>query len=73
MKVGQLLSMDAGDLLPPELAAVLVGLRADARPLPTSPMVRAMEHSCSAGLAGRICSPRACGQRLTCAPSLTPI
>jgi len=34
MKVGQLLSMDAGDLLPPEFAAVLARLRADARPMP---------------------------------------
>jgi hypothetical protein len=43
MKVGQLLSIDAGDLLPPELAAILAGLRADARPM--SQVVRAMEHS----------------------------
>lgn len=34
MKVGQLLSMDAGDLLPPDFAAVLARLRADARPMP---------------------------------------
>jgi predicted unusual protein kinase regulating ubiquinone biosynthesis (AarF/ABC1/UbiB family) len=34
MKVGQLLSMEAGDLLPPELTAVLARLREDARPMP---------------------------------------
>ncbi|MEL7172819.1 MAG: AarF/ABC1/UbiB kinase family protein, partial [Pseudomonadota bacterium] len=34
MKMGQLLSMDAGDLLPPELAEVMARLRADAAPMP---------------------------------------
>jgi predicted unusual protein kinase regulating ubiquinone biosynthesis (AarF/ABC1/UbiB family) len=34
MKVGQLLSMDAGDLLPPEMAAILGRLRADADYMP---------------------------------------
>lgn len=34
MKVGQLVSMDAGDLLPAEFAEVLARLRADARPMP---------------------------------------
>ena len=34
MKVGQLISMDAGDLLPPEVAAVLARLRSDAHALP---------------------------------------
>ncbi|MDT0683573.1 AarF/ABC1/UbiB kinase family protein [Roseicyclus sp. F158] len=34
MKVGQLLSMDAGDVLPPEIAAILDRLRADADPMP---------------------------------------
>jgi len=39
MKVGQLLSMDAGDLLPPELGDILARLRADARPMPMSQLV----------------------------------
>lgn len=39
MKLGQLLSMDAGDLLPPELADILARLRADARPMPMSQLV----------------------------------
>lgn len=34
MKVGQLISMDAGDLLPPEMAAVLARLRSDAHAMP---------------------------------------
>ena len=34
MKVGQLLSMDAGDVLPPEIAAILERLRAEAEPMP---------------------------------------
>ncbi len=39
MKVGQLLSMDAGDLLPPALAEILSRLRADAVPMPMSQVV----------------------------------
>lgn len=34
MKVGQLISMDAGDLLPPELATILARLRSDAHAMP---------------------------------------
>ncbi|MBV5297573.1 MAG: AarF/ABC1/UbiB kinase family protein [Rhodoferax sp.] len=34
MKVGQLISMDGGDLLPPELATILARLRSDARAMP---------------------------------------
>ncbi len=36
MKVGQLLSMEAGDFLPPELTAVLARLREDAHSMPFS-------------------------------------
>ena len=43
MKVGQLLSMDAGDLLPAELAELLARLRANARPMPTSEVVAVMQ------------------------------
>ena len=43
MKVGQLLSMDAGELLPPELAEILSRLRADATPMPMSQVVKALE------------------------------
>lgn len=34
MKVGQLISMDAGDMLPPELSDILARLRSDADPMP---------------------------------------
>ncbi|MCL9773892.1 ABC1 kinase family protein [Vibrio methylphosphonaticus] len=35
MKVGQLMSMDAGDLISPELAEILARLRSDAAPMPS--------------------------------------
>ena len=34
MKVGQMLSMDAGDIVPPELAEILAKLRSDAKAMP---------------------------------------
>ena len=34
MKLGQLISMDAGDLLPPEMATILARLRSDAHAMP---------------------------------------
>ena len=43
MKVGQLLSLDAGDLLPPELGEILARLRSDARPMPMSQLVTVLE------------------------------
>ena len=36
MKVGQLLSMEAGELLPPELSSILAGLRDSAHSMPSS-------------------------------------
>ena len=45
MKVGQLLSLDAGDILPAGLADILAGLRADARPMPMSEVVTVMQES----------------------------
>ena len=45
MKVGQLLSMDAGDLLPEEFAAILARLRADAHPMPPRQLKRVLEAS----------------------------
>ncbi len=38
MKAGQLLSIDAGDLLPPEVAEVLAKLQSDAEPIDFPPM-----------------------------------
>lgn len=49
MKVGQLLSMDAGELMPPELAAILARLRADAQPMPMSQLVPVLEAAWGAG------------------------
>jgi predicted unusual protein kinase regulating ubiquinone biosynthesis (AarF/ABC1/UbiB family) len=49
MKVGQLLSMDAGDILPADLAAILARLRADARPMPMSEVVTVMQESFGQG------------------------
>ena len=49
MKVGQLLSMDAGDILPAELATILARLRADARSMPMSEVVAVMQESFGQG------------------------
>ncbi len=49
MKVGQLLSMDAGELLPPELAEILSRLRADATPMPMSQVVAVLNANWGAG------------------------
>lgn len=43
MKVGQLMSMDAGDLLPPELTDILARLRSDAKPMPLSQLAQVLE------------------------------
>ncbi|WP_235263753.1 ABC1 kinase family protein [Nitrincola sp. A-D6] len=43
MKVGQLLSMDAGDLLPPELSELLSVLRAGANPMPMLQLAGVLE------------------------------
>ncbi len=43
LKMGQLLSMDAGDFLPPELTAILARLRADADPMPPKQLQRVLD------------------------------
>ncbi len=43
MKMGQLLSMDAGEVLPPELAAILSRLRSDADPMPPQQLRRVLD------------------------------
>lgn len=45
MKVGQLLSMDAGDLLPAELAEIFGRLRADAQPMPLLQLSKVLEEN----------------------------
>ena len=42
MKVGQLMSMDAGDVLPPELAQIFARLRADAHHMPWPQLKRVL-------------------------------
>jgi predicted unusual protein kinase regulating ubiquinone biosynthesis (AarF/ABC1/UbiB family) len=49
MKVGQLLSMDAGDLIPPALTEILSRLRADAAPMPMSQLVSVLEQAWGPG------------------------
>lgn len=53
MKVGQLLSMDAGDLLPSELSDILSRLRSDAHPMPMSQLVKVLDESWGKGWEGR--------------------
>lgn len=43
MKLGQLISMDAGELLPPELSALLDQLRNNATPMPHKQLVKVLE------------------------------
>lgn len=43
MKLGQMLSMDAGDVLEPELADILARLRSDADPLPAKQLNQVLE------------------------------
>lgn len=45
MKLGQLISMDAGDFLPPELAAILGRLREDADPMPKAQLVEVLDNA----------------------------
>ena len=46
MKVGQLMSMDTGDLLPPELADILARLRAEAHPMPPQQLKTVLTQAC---------------------------
>ncbi|MDK9736863.1 AarF/ABC1/UbiB kinase family protein [Vibrio sp. D404a] len=48
MKLGQMLSMDAGDVLEPELADILSRLRSDADPLPAKQLNQVLESSLGA-------------------------
>ncbi len=45
MKLGQILSMDTGDLLPKELADILARLRSDARTMPIKQLRQSMEQA----------------------------
>lgn len=45
LKVGQLISMDAGEFLPPELADILARVRAGADPMPPRQLRRVLAHA----------------------------
>lgn len=49
MKVGQLLSMDAGDLLPKELADILSRLRSDAKSMPQAQLQKVLQDNWGEG------------------------
>ena len=49
MKMGQLLSMDAGDLLPPELSEIMARLRSDAEPMPRRQLQAVLDRNWGAG------------------------
>ncbi|QBF33027.1 AarF/ABC1/UbiB kinase family protein [Thalassococcus sp. S3] len=49
MKVGQLMSLDAGDMMPPELSDILARLRADARPMPAQQLKSVLTQNWGAG------------------------
>ncbi len=49
MKVGQLISMDTGDMLPPELAQILARLRSDAQPMPKKQLMSVLDASWGPG------------------------
>lgn len=49
MKVGQLLSMDAGDMLPAEMSLILSRLRSDADPMPPQQLRQVLDRSWGVG------------------------
>jgi len=53
MKVGQLLSMEAGDVLPPEFVAVLAKLREDAHFMPIGQLAELLEREWGSGWEAR--------------------
>lgn len=53
MKLGQMLSMDAGLVLPPELTAILSQLREDAKPMPIAQLLRVLDAEWGAGWQAR--------------------
>jgi predicted unusual protein kinase regulating ubiquinone biosynthesis (AarF/ABC1/UbiB family) len=52
MKVGQLISMDAGDMLPPELAQIFDRLRSEAHHMPWPQLRRVLTHAWGAATGG---------------------
>ena len=54
MKVGQLVSMDGGDFLPPELAEILARLREDAEPMPKAQVIEVLDGNWGEGWQDRL-------------------
>lgn len=54
MKVGQLISMDGGDFLPPELAEILARLREDAEPMPKAQLIEVLDNNWGKGWQDRL-------------------
>ncbi|WP_244639969.1 ABC1 kinase family protein [Aureimonas glaciei] len=53
MKMGQLISMEAGEFLPPELSAIMARLRADAEPMPRHQIQSVLDRAWGPGWASR--------------------
>lgn len=53
MKIGQLVSMDSGDVLPPELAQIMARLRADAHFMPPAQLKQVLNTQWPTGWLGR--------------------
>ncbi len=53
MKMGQLMSMDGGALLPPELSEAMARLRAEARPMPPAQLKKQLDAEWGPGWLGR--------------------
>lgn len=49
MKMGQLISMEAGDFLPPEMTRIMARLRADADPMPPKQLQRVLDRAWGPG------------------------
>lgn len=56
MKIGQLISMDIGAMLPPELAGVMARLREGAEPMPDKQLRAVLHANWGAGWQGRLAS-----------------
>jgi predicted unusual protein kinase regulating ubiquinone biosynthesis (AarF/ABC1/UbiB family) len=54
MKLGQLLSMDSGDFVPPELAEILARLRADAEPMTDAQLAKILVNQWGADWRGKL-------------------
>lgn len=54
MKLGQLVSMDAGDMLPPQLAEIMARLRSDAKHMPRAQLLQVLEQEWGKGWQSRV-------------------